>query len=132
LHDETRTAATLAVIVGCFGPSDIMQWLQEFKPMTKEIAVSYHSATGCECHREFDLKFNNLSHLQLDRQDREYARFTNVKSPTRHEPILRADCHLAFPIEPPLTPVLPSVVWLDFMTIHNPCSLMTSWRNNRE
>jgi hypothetical protein len=73
LHIETSTAAALAVIVGCFVLHNIMQWLQEFKPMAKDITVSHHSATGCECCRKFDLEFDDLSHLQFNWQERRHA-----------------------------------------------------------
>jgi hypothetical protein len=86
-HDETCTAATRAV-VGCFVPDNIVQRLQELKPMTKDIAVSHHCATCFQGHRQFDAQFGNLSHLQFDRQNRRQAGFTNVQSPTRQRAIL--------------------------------------------
>src|SRR5258706_9228772 len=75
LQDESSAAATLAV-VGCLIHHKLMQWLQELKPMTKDIAASHHGASGCKCHRQVELQFDNLSHRQLDRQDRSYARIT--------------------------------------------------------
>ncbi len=55
LHDETRASATRASIVGRFVPHDIMHWLQELKPMPKDIAAPHNSACGCNGYRNFDL-----------------------------------------------------------------------------
>jgi hypothetical protein len=65
LYDETCAPTTLAV-VGCFVPDNIMHWLQELKPMTKDIAAPYHSAGGCNAYRQLDLQFDGLSDLQFD------------------------------------------------------------------
>ncbi len=67
LHDETCTPATPTVIIGCFVPDDIMQWLQKLKPMPKNVAVAHDSTSGRECFRQFDVQFYGLSHLQFDR-----------------------------------------------------------------
>ncbi len=67
LHDETCAAATLAGIANRFVPDNIMHGLQEFKPMTKDIAASHHRTGGCHGDRQFDLQFDDLSYLQFDR-----------------------------------------------------------------
>ncbi len=54
-HDETCASATRARVIGCFVPHDVMHWLQEPKPMPKDIAAPHDSACGGNRYRQFDL-----------------------------------------------------------------------------
>jgi hypothetical protein len=54
LHDETCASANLACIVGCVVPENITHWLQELKPVTKNIPVPHHSTDCCDGYRQFD------------------------------------------------------------------------------
>jgi hypothetical protein len=68
--------ATLAVACDDSFPDNLVQWLHELKPVTKDIATSHNGAGSCRGNRQFDYQFDYLSHMQFHRQNHRRAGLT--------------------------------------------------------